>query len=98
MKTRKFIKKPIVVEAICFDGSYENRAELEVWGLNAIFVRPNEEGRVAYNRMYIETLEGVMAASVGDYIIKGVHGESYPCERKIFEETYEEVTLDDTDS
>lgn len=42
--------------------------------------------------MYIETLEGTMKASVGDYIIKGVNGEFYPCKPDIFEKTYEEVT------
>lgn len=39
----------------------------------------------------IDTLEGVMHASVGDYIITGVHGEHYPCKPDIFEETYEKV-------
>lgn len=37
----------------------------------------------------IPTLEGIMHASVGDYIITGVHGEQYPCKPDIFEETYE---------
>lgn len=37
----------------------------------------------------IETLEGTMHASVGDYIITGVHGEQYPCKPDIFEQTYE---------
>ena len=39
----------------------------------------------------IETLEGVMHASVGDFIITGVHGEQYPCKPDIFFETYEPV-------
>lgn len=39
----------------------------------------------------IETLEGVMHASVGDYIITGVNGEKYPCKPDIFEKTYEPV-------
>ena len=39
----------------------------------------------------IETLEGVMHANVGDYVITGVHGEQYPCKPDIFEETYELV-------
>lgn len=39
----------------------------------------------------ITTLEGVMHANIGDYIITGVHGEIYPCKPDIFEETYEEV-------
>lgn len=39
----------------------------------------------------VETLEGTMRASVGDYIIKGVNGEFYPCKPDIFEKTYEKV-------
>ncbi len=40
---------------------------------------------------FIKTLEGVMLASVGDYIITGVNGEQYPCKPDIFEKTYEPV-------
>lgn len=43
----------------------------------------------------IETLEGRMHASVGDYIITGVNGEQYPCKPDIFEKTYERVNLGD---
>ena len=42
--------------------------------------------------MYIETLEGVMHASPGDWIITGVNGEKYPCKPDIFEKTYEPVS------
>ena len=41
--------------------------------------------------IYIETLEGTMKANVGDWIIKGVKGEIYPCKSDVFEMTYEEV-------
>lgn len=41
--------------------------------------------------IYIDTLEGTMCASVGDFIIKGVQGEFYPCKPDIFEKTYEKV-------
>jgi hypothetical protein len=41
--------------------------------------------------MEIETLEGTMRASPGDYVIRGVNGEIYPCKADIFEMTYEEV-------
>ena len=44
--------------------------------------------------MYIDTLEGIIMASVGDYIIKGVNGEFYPCKPDIFLKTYEEVHED----
>lgn len=40
----------------------------------------------------IETLEGIMRANVGDYIITGVNGEQYPCKQDIFKKTYEEIT------
>lgn len=43
--------------------------------------------------MYIETLEGTHKASVGDWIITGVHGEQYPCKPDIFEKTYEPVEV-----
>lgn len=39
----------------------------------------------------IPTLEGIMQASIGDYIIKGVQGEYYPCKPDIFKITYDEV-------
>lgn len=41
--------------------------------------------------VYIETLEGVMKAEKGDYIIKGIMGEYYPCKPDIFEVTYDKV-------
>lgn len=41
--------------------------------------------------MFIETLEGVMKASVGDFIITGISGEQYPCKPDIFVRTYEMV-------
>lgn len=42
-------------------------------------------------KIEIPTLEGIMTADIGDYIITGVHGEQYPCKPDIFEETYEMV-------
>lgn len=79
----KYRKRPVVIEAIQWTG--KNRGELEYWF-----------GNVALNfspvgTLTIATLEGIMKASVGDYIIKGVHGELYPCKPDIFEETYEAV-------
>ena len=55
------------------------------------------EGNCFFNKnrtnklLFIKTLEGNHLASVGDYIIKGVQGEFYPCKPDIFEQTYEEV-------
>lgn len=42
-------------------------------------------------KMYIQTLEGVMKADPGDWIITGIRGEKYPCKDDIFKETYEPV-------
>ena len=46
--------------------------------------------------MDIETLEGVMHASIGDWIITGINGEQYPCKPDIFEKTYEPIISSDT--
>ena len=44
--------------------------------------------------MTIQTLEGPMHASVGDWIITGIRGEQYPCKPDVFDRTYEEVPID----
>lgn len=81
---KKYRKKPVVVEAERYDRA--NGDELIVW------LRDN--GTYCYesrDHFYIKTLEGMMFADIGDYIIKGVQGEFYPCKPDIFEVTYEEV-------
>lgn len=87
-KERLYRKKPVVIEAIQWNG--KNRSEIEEFvGDDAVF-----EGRISFHfpyRLKIITLEGVMNASVGDYIIRGVDGEYYPCREDIFLETYEKV-------
>lgn len=85
----KYRKKPVVIEAMQFLDNVETIANL------AEFI-DNQDLRVDYADpenpvIKIETLEGIMAASVGDYIIKGVQGEFYPCKPDIFEQTYEAV-------
>jgi len=49
------------------------------------------------DEFYVETLEGIMKGKAGDYLIVGVKGELYPCDREVFEETYEPHTGDDVD-
>lgn len=80
----KYKKKPVVIEAVQFDGTDESCD----WILPQLI--SGEIGR-ATNKLYIQTLEGVMTAHKGDYIIKGVKGEFYPCKPDIFEETYEKA-------
>ena len=81
----KYRKKPVEIEAIQWDGNntFEVR-EFCDFGCDSV-----SDGR--YKVIIIETLEGKMAARKGDYIIKGVNGELYPCKQDIFEKTYEVV-------
>ena len=80
---KKYIKKPIQIEAIQFTG--DNFRELYDFAGNDVYY---QDGLV-----YVHTLEGDMKMKnkVGDYLVKGVRGEFYFCEKNIFEETYEEV-------
>ena len=84
---RKYRKKPVEVEAIQFDG----------WNWREVYQFMSDEPLMftqdfrKEEYILIDTLEGVMKAKVGDYIIKGVHGEFYPCKPDIFNETYEDL-------
>lgn len=79
---KKYVKKPVIIEAIQWTG--ENLSEIDK------FVQAKVQKRALV--LIIPTLEGKMRASLGDYIIKGVNGEFYPCKPDIFTKTYEEVT------
>jgi len=81
----KFRKKPVVIEAIQFTGGNWERIG-EFVGQKAALAR-----KYGNNILLINTLEGEMRADVGDWIIKGVKGEFYPCKPDIFELTYEKV-------
>lgn len=92
----KFRKKPVVVEAFLWTGDLEQVEDPE-WACQAI-----TEGRIRFwqsgtpeVKLLINTLEGVMEASRGDYIIRGVEGEIYPCKPGIFERTYETLPEDE---
>ena len=86
----RFRKKPVVIEAIQWTG--KNFAEVYSLALAGGRVVLGLDG----HDVRITTPEGVMIASPGDWIIKGVAGELYPCKPKIFEQTYEEVEVDPT--
>lgn len=86
-----FIKKPIAVEAVKWKGF--NNDEIKDFTGNNVKIEVIREsdadnGIPPSVNCSIETLEGVMKANVGDYIIKGVNGEFYPCKQDIFEKTY----------
>lgn len=85
----KFRKKPVVIEAIQWNG--ENANEV---GLTLRCDRPFEvvEDKQWQTRcLNIITLEGEMTARINDWIIRGIAGEFYPCKPDIFEATYEAV-------
>ena len=82
----KYRKKPVVIEAMQFEDTPERLAELSEFVGTEMVSRHVDPTRP---QLLIHTLEGVMAADVGDYIIKGVQGEFYPCKPGIFKETYE---------
>lgn len=88
MVVKRYRKKPVVIEAIQFDGTALSASVLIDWGRGAIGV---EDASMAKETLCIETLEGVMHVSAGDYVIKGTSGEFYPCKPDVFAAVYEEV-------
>jgi hypothetical protein len=78
----KWRKKPVEVEAVKWTG--ENIVEMEQFATTKVQYTID-------NRLLVETKEGVMRADIGDFIIKGVKGEYYPCKPDIFEMTYDKV-------
>ena len=94
---KKYIKKPVQIEAI----QLKEDNIIEVFdfldGANYKQTKSSEEledfSQMILKQGYIEieTLEGIMKANFGDYIIKGIKGEFYPCKPDIFQATYKEV-------
>lgn len=80
----KYRKKPVVIDAIQFQAT--NHDEI------AEFCRPQMIAVGGGRTLVIPTLEGKLVASDGDWIIRGVKGEFYPCKPDIFAATYEPVT------
>lgn len=91
----EYRKKPIVIEAFKWTGGIDQQED-PIWIVDAI---KNNTVRIKHAKnphcekpvMSIRTLEGVMTAQMGDYIIRGVQGEIYPCKPDIFEATYEKA-------
>jgi hypothetical protein len=82
----RFRKKPVIIEAMQLTDST----------LDEIFNWINTKDNIAtlydMSSIKISTLEGSMYARIGDWVIKGVNGEFYPCKPDIFEKTYESIT------
>lgn len=93
---KSYKKKPIIIQALQWSGF--NVEEMKKFAGKSFeydvkyALMPDPElGLSAITSYYIKTLEGRMSFSSGDYILKGVNGEFYPCRADIFEKTYEEV-------
>lgn len=86
----KYRKKPVVVEAVLWNGTKLD-APAPAWIGEALNKIPGEVGWItrSQNCLLIVTLEGDMRCYPGDYIIRGVKGELYPCKPDIFALTYE---------
>ena len=94
MSGRRFRKKPVVIEAVQVPdiGAATHNDFFET--LRAMGANQNPSGAVLMpmnDHILIQTLEGTMRADVGDWIIRGVKGEFYPCKPDIFEATYEQL-------
>jgi len=88
----KYRKKPVVIEAIQFDGY--NGMYLSTWSKGKVLESPvlePSESNPSGEYVQVQTLEGVMIGIKNDLIIQGVNGEFYPCKPDIFEKTYEKV-------
>jgi hypothetical protein len=82
---QRFRKKPVVIEAMG-PLTHDNAASMAHWAGGLV--------HRALNEVALPTLEGTMIASLGDWIIRGVKGEFYPCKPDIFEATHERVSDD----
>jgi hypothetical protein len=83
----KFRKRPVVIEAVQWTGPDVCVEVFDFLG----WTHSANEGDCPEEEILIPTLEGVMTASRGDWVIKGIQGEFYPCKPDIFEKTYEPV-------
>ncbi len=81
----KYRKKPVVIDAVQWNGQDDFGAVVALGG------DPARRVFTTGNFLNIETLEGMMLANPGDWIIRGVKGELYPCKDDIFRATYEPV-------
>lgn len=79
--------KPVVKEAMCFDGTMESALLIINW---AAQYEEEISHTLDNNQLIIVTIDGTMTADEGDFIIKGVRNEFYPCKPDVFEKSYEE--------
>ena len=88
----KFRKKPVVIEAVQFVGKESFPEILDFTNFAVAAAGKQNDDGTWTPHIEIETLEGTMRADVGDWIIRGVKGELYPCKPDIFAATYDPVS------
>jgi hypothetical protein len=89
IEIKKFRKKPLVIEAIKYMGDWPQAAhDLKAWGLTNWHYGHYDMYHKKHD-LVIHTLEGEMECEIGDYLIKGIAGEFYPCKAEIFEASYD---------
>lgn len=100
----KYRKKPVVIDAVQWTGTNKREMFDFLTNGNCSEEHMTSDFPIVSDNFYIDkkkvpgglvikTLEGEHLANIGDYIIKGVHGEFYPCKPDIFRETYQEVEV-----
>jgi hypothetical protein len=88
---RKYRKMPVVIEAMQWDGTAESAIPIINWANKSprsINYYSADESARGFVELVVPTLEGDMVARPGDFIIRGVQGEFYPCKPDIFAATY----------
>lgn len=89
MNPRKYRKRPVVIDAMQFLPGTKDRVFNWITGTRYADFDPTNGAPI----LVIHTLEGDMVARMGDWVIRGVNGEFYPCKPDIFAKTYEHVEL-----
>lgn len=96
----KYRKKPVIIDAFQYDGDltgadgkcYVPDWVVEAYNRGVIYYGSSKGDKLPYE-LFIDTLEGTHHVSVGDYVVKGIKGELYPCKPDIFEDIFETVSL-----
>lgn len=91
MRIKRYRKKPVVIDAVRLTEADIDPIAFWCGGEARSEVSPRDHDDV-YRYILIPTLEGVMKAEIGDWVVKGVKGEFYPVKNDIFKATYEEGT------
>jgi hypothetical protein len=84
---KRFVKKPITIEALQFNGC--NQENIRDWVGHKVSAHHRNTGK-----LYINTLEGTLVVNIGDYVVQGIAGEFYPVREDIFNQSYEEIKDD----